>query len=354
VLARSQSPATTATMQAFGTDHIVNPFATFGAYLSLAMQSPGSYRLLSWLTGLPGTTLDAETCPPRGRWIVCGYGQFGREVVDSLRREVMPICIVDAAPAPDAGWTTAEYVCGPVTDRGTLLSAGIADAVGIVAGTGDDVTNLAIAITARTINPRLYVILRQRLRASQPLTDAYDADIVMVASEIVAHECIAVLRTPLLARYLAVVRSRDDAWADAVVARLEGCLGTVTPELWTVRLTDKEAPAIATWLRTEAAKIRLSELSRDPSDRDATLDCVPLLVARDQADPLAMPDPAFELACDDAVLFAGTLAARNAQAQTLVNINVRDYVLSGREVPGGHVWEWLANRRDRRGLAVHT
>lgn len=54
-----------------------------------------------------------------------------------------------------------------------------------------------------------------------------------------------------------------------------------------------------------------------------------------------------ELAAGDGVLFAGTLAAHRAQAQMLVNANVLAYVLQGRDIPGGVLWRWLSDRRDK-------
>ena len=54
-------------------------------YLVLAMREPGCYRLLDWLTGTPGTKLRSEYAPPRGEWVVCGYGRFGGKAgIDSF------------------------------------------------------------------------------------------------------------------------------------------------------------------------------------------------------------------------------------------------------------------------------
>jgi voltage-gated potassium channel len=89
VLARAMSREVAANMASFGTDSIINPFTTFGDYLGLTISSPASYQLLSWLTGLPGTSLKPETVPPRGHWVVCGYGRFGRGVVAAHRHEGM-------------------------------------------------------------------------------------------------------------------------------------------------------------------------------------------------------------------------------------------------------------------------
>ena len=313
VLARAMSRETAANMASFGTDHIINPFAKFGEYLALAIASPGSYRLLSWLTGLPGTTLEPETAPPRGHWVVCGYGRFGREVVQAFRGHGMDVTIIEKQGS----------------EKSVLEEAGIERAVGIVAGTDDDVTNLSIAVTARELHPRIFTILRQNLQANRELFSAYRADILMVSSEIIAGECLALIRTPLLGRFLAVVRSQSDAWADGVIARLQTSLGNDTPEIWSVAL------------EFERVTVTVGDLRRDPRDRSQRLACEALFLLSSNKEHVLPPDEE-SLAPGDQVLFAGTPEARDAQWPMLRNVNVRDYVLKGVEVPGGWIWQKLS------------
>jgi len=87
VLCRAMTREVAKNMESFGTDHVINPFQRFGEHLWLALHAPAVYRLISRLTGLPGTTLTSDTAPPHGHWIVCGYGRFGREVVGCFDRE---------------------------------------------------------------------------------------------------------------------------------------------------------------------------------------------------------------------------------------------------------------------------
>jgi Trk K+ transport system NAD-binding subunit len=328
VLARAMSRETAANMASFGTDHILNPFAKFGGYLALAIASPGSYRLLSWLTGLPGTTLEPETAPPRGHWVVCGYGRFGREVVAAFREHEMDVTIVESAG----------------TEAPTLKEAGIERSVGIVAGTDDDISNLSIAVTARELNPQLFTILRQNLRANHALFDAFSADITMVSSEIVANECLALVQTPLLGRFLQVVRTESDAWADGVIARLRARMGEAAPEIWSVPLSTGGAYALHRALFFEGARIALGDLYRDPRERERRLPCEALYLARDD-ESFVLPPEDFILKAGDQVLFAGTPDARQAQWPMLRNINVCDYVLTGVEAPGGWIWQRLRARR---------
>ena len=339
VLARAMSRETAANMASFGTDHIINPFARFGDYLAMAIASPGSYRLFSWLTDLPGTTLEPETAPPRGHWIVCGYGRFGREVVEAFQEHGLDVTVIDPSDTAPEG---LAHVRGHGTEAAPLLEAGVQRSVGIVAGTDDDISNLSIAVTARELNPKLFTIVRQNLQANGPLFEAYRADITMVSSEIIAHVCLALIHTPLLSRFLDVVRGETDAWADAVIARLQATVGSGTPEIWSVAVSAHGAPALHRGLLAEGARATVGDLMRDPRNRDERLACEPLYLQRGGA-ATPLPDPATPLAAGDQVLFAGTADARDAQWTMLRNVNVRDYVLTGVESPGGWVWQRFAN-----------
>ena len=337
VLARAMSREAAANMISFGADQVINPFAKFGDYLAVAIRSPGSHRLMSWLTGLPGTTLRPETAPPRGRWIVCGYGRFGTEVTRAFRGQNLDVTVVDPDETALAGLGLVRALG---TDAEALRQAGVNDAVGIVAGTDDDISNLAIAVTARELSPAIFTVLRQNLRANHALFDAYGADITMVSSEIIANECLALLQTPLLARFLEIVKQEDDAWADRAIDRTQGAIGAEAPDLWRVALTASDAPACHEALGRADYPVTLADLVRDGGARERRLDCMPLLLVRDQA-ASAMPDESTRLARGDEVLFAGRPAARRTQRSALVNVNVLDYVVRGTDQPGGWIWQRL-------------
>ena len=254
VICRCHTPDIATSLRTLGVSQIINPFQEFADRLVMAMIGPNTYRLLSWLTGLPGTHLPPRVPAPPGRWVVCGYGRFGAEVVGSIRRGGFDVSIIDPRDyeAPDA-----HMVQGLGTDAAVLRKAGVEDAAGVVAGTDNDAANLLIAIAARQINPQLFVILRQNLLVNRPLFEAAGAAMTMVSSEIVANECLALLRTPLLGEFLDVVKARGDDWADGVVRRFMVAVGDEVPHFWALasRCATRRAsstlsdarPALSSW-----------------------------------------------------------------------------------------------------------
>jgi Trk K+ transport system NAD-binding subunit len=341
VLARSLSPTASANLASFGTELIINPFRLLGEYLGLLLRAPAAYHLLDRLVGSAASPEIANRSPPRGRWIVCGYGRFGREVVAALEAEGIEVTVVE----PDPGVAGERpHIRGRGNDSDSLRAAGVEGAVGIVAGTNDDVSNLSIAVTARHLNAKLYVILRQNHTANEPVFAAYRADFTVVSRAIIAEHCIAMVRTPLLGRFIARIRSHDACACEEIPALVEQRLGDRHISAWTASITASGAPAVTHSLPSR--HMTLEALMRDPAERERLLDAVPLLLHRDGQD-LLLPAAGLELAPGDQVLFAGTQRARQRQRSTLMNRDVLDYVVTGRDIESGWLWRRLAPPRAR-------
>lgn len=337
VLARARSEEVAANMASFHTDHVINPFNVFGEYLSLLLRAPRVYALLDRLIGSAASPETTDRLPPRGHWVVAGYGRFGREVVECFDREGLDITIIDPNPPAEID---RPLVRGTGTNEAPLRAAGIEHAVGIVAGTDNDVNNLSIAVTARAIRPDLYVIVRQNHTANGALFTAYGADYTVVSRAIVAEHCIALVRTPLLAPFIARVTHGDEAVGEPLLAQLEALVGNERITAWSVPFSSTDAPAIHRAMIDDHAAVTIEALLRDPRDRTRPLHAVPLLLKHDTGITLAPPTDT-TLKPGDELLLAGTNSARQRLCQTLENANVRDYVLFGLDIPGGTIWQHL-------------
>ncbi len=336
IMCRADSLDTAANMASFGIEDIVNAFEVFGEHLAIAINNPGLHLLYQWLTGVPGERLAMPMEPPRGKWLVCGYGRFGKAVSRHLNKEGNELVVVDEHPA-----TGYEHcVIGRGTEAHTLLEAGIEQAVGIVAGTADDINNLSIAMTARQLKPELFVVLRQNRHANAALFQRFNANATMQPSSIVAHEFLSLLTTPLLSRFFSLALSQDDAWADVTLSRIAAVVGDTVPEVWDLELSKSKTLAIWQTL-DEGTNVRLDDLMRAPSNRHDKLACIPLLLKRGRDEVLA-PDNDTPLHDGDRILFCGEAHTRRQQALGLHDYNMLSYLLTGNEAPGGLVWRRLA------------
>src|SRR3954470_19143758 len=116
VIARTTSRAVAERMLAFGGPAVVNPFDRFGEHLGLGIRAPASYQLVTWLESGPGATLPERGHPPaEGRWVVCGFGRFGRELTADLIAEGLAVTVIEAV-AGDPATGGPPRVTGDGTD----------------------------------------------------------------------------------------------------------------------------------------------------------------------------------------------------------------------------------------------
>jgi Trk K+ transport system NAD-binding subunit len=340
VVCRAESREVAVNMASFGTDHVIDPFQLFGAQLGSAIHAPGVFLLQRWLTAVPGSLLPEPLYPPGGNWVVCGHGRFGQEVVRNLEREGSRAGVVEVDPRRLAG--VARAVHGRGTEASTLIEAGIREAVGIVAGTSSDVTNLSVVMTAREIRPDLFVVLRKNYSHNDVLFDALRAELVMQPAQVVAQACLHLLVSPLVSRFLSAAGERGNDWCNELASRLAGVSSERAPLNWTVEIERSRAPAACS--ACDAGGLTVGDLLRDPQDRDAPLSALALLLVRDGEQTL-LPQAGAALRPGDRLLMCGRGSALHKQRLLLHNHNVLRYAMTGEDSPGGWLWRRLAKPR---------
>lgn len=337
VMARSESREIAANMASFGTDFIIDPFERFGSYLGIALSSPSLYLLREWLTAVPGTPLAEPIDPPKGNWVLAGFGRFGRAVADNIAKAGDRVVVIEINPE---GAGLPEAVRGSGTEAHTLEAAGVRSAVGIVAGTPSDVNNLSVVMTARELNPNLFVVMRKNRIANGILFERLKPNLVMQPSRIIARTAFGILSAPLVHRFFALARDRDDAWANELVARVAAVTADTVPDTWTLHVNRQGASAAFEWARAEA--LRVEHLHLDPADRANRLPAIALLLAR-SGEELLLPAESTPVKPGDRILFCGPREASRRQLYSVNNPNAMQYIVTG-EVPSAAVWRWLARR----------
>jgi voltage-gated potassium channel len=340
ILARARSPMVAANMASFGTHHIVNAYERFAEYLALSVSAPARFRLIEILTGLPATPVPEVHRPPRGHWIICGYGHFGQAVARYLALPGVELTVIDPdADEPENG----TLIRGFGSEAAVLEKAGVMNAAGIVAGSNQDVDNLSIAMMAKRLNPDVFIVMRQNQAANDLLFETFRADFSMVNTRVVAQECISILTTPLLARFLAAVRKMDEDWSQTLATRLEGLCEGLVPEVWGVHIDGASTPALHHVLLARHP-ICIGQLILDSTDRDTQLPALVLMIER-QGELVLLPGNEYELKPGDALLLAGQHAARSHLDLALKNVNALDYLRTGHDWSGGWLWQKLFPRK---------
>jgi Trk K+ transport system NAD-binding subunit len=339
VLARSETRRVSANMASFGTEVRIDPYTIFAERLYLALTSPTKYLVQDWLISVPGSELRTEMNPPSGRWIIAGLGRFGSRIAPQLERAGLPYTVIDVHP--DRVKNREGAVLGRGTEADTLMQAGVKDAVGIIAGTGDDIDNLSIIMTALELNPDLFVVGRQEIQQNDELFESSGADLVARRSLIVARRILAMATTPLLRVFLSHLVNEEDSFAEIVKTRLDNVLRGRAPNLWMEELSSATASAILAAAR-ENVEIRLEHIAYNlRTENPEKLDCACLILERG-ASRLFLPGPQQELLQGDRLLFAGRGSARRLMSWTLTDPNSLISFATGRQHPRGAIGRWLA------------
>jgi len=97
-----------------------------------------------------------------GHEIVCGWGRMGQAVVEELRRARRDVVVIEAKEEKVKRLQALDVpvVGGDATTEASLRSAGIERARGLVACLNDDAHNVYTVLTARSLNPDLFIVAR--------------------------------------------------------------------------------------------------------------------------------------------------------------------------------------------------
>lgn len=301
-----------ARMAAAGSRHIINPFDSFAERVAMSIRTPSMHVVYEALTTQAGTATAEVPKLPRGRWVLCGWGLFAR----TLRRELLDldieVFVIDTTLDDSCDKTNSFR--GDPTDPAVLRKADVDKADALVAGTTVDIDNLAIVLSARALNKRLFIMARQTQRRNAEVFRAAPADAVMVSSYVVAAEVLRDLRAPLLSAFLRQAMNQDENWAAALLARMRAAIGSAVLESWSMVVNAASLPAVHTAvMRGEVVVLDRLLLPLDPTqDR---LRALPLLLQRTtgqgSTERLLLPASDTVLQADDQVLFCGRDRARS-------------------------------------------
>ena len=346
VHARAQSNSATANMRSFETDYVVNPVEEYIRRMELSITRPDLFRLYHWVSSGPGARLAPPVKVPGGNWIVCGFSHVGRAMAELLEQHGMSVTVVD--PNPDGPGRPDSAVAGRGTEAETLSEAGVESADGIMAATTDDADNLSILITARDLNPELFLATLENGYSTHALFRAAEPDFVGQPSQVIAGYMLCRVSSSLVEPFLTAMLERDNDFARDLLAKLLRHQAEDSPEFTGGRISAKRAPAIARAIDA-GIKVPVSTLLRDPRNRDSRLPLEVVLLRRDGEDILC-PDDDVALELGDRILLAGHNGAALRVRSALENDRILEYLLVGVDRRSGWVWQrWHARRGNADG-----
>ncbi len=117
----------------------------------------------------------------KGHYIICGYGRVGHEVAKSFKGHKIPFVVIDSKSemVQELNGFDTPYIIGDASSDEALEAAGIRSAKGLVAASDSDVTNVFVTLSARVLNPKLYIVARASFMESEKKLKKAGADRVI-------------------------------------------------------------------------------------------------------------------------------------------------------------------------------
>lgn len=138
-------------------------------------------------------------------YIVCGYGRMGRQIIRDLLMRDEPFVLVDANQ--DLAESLLEegipFIIGDATDDDVLFSAGVERAKGLVASLSGDADNIMTVLTARELNPKIFIVARVVRDESESKLRRAGANRVINPYQIGGHRIALSLLRPAVHDFLA-------------------------------------------------------------------------------------------------------------------------------------------------------
>lgn len=153
----------------------VRPLTRVGRAYTMVLMLAGIGVIFYLITGLAKIIVEGEIRDALGKrklqrdikklrdhYIICGYGRIGEIIARQLKVRHIPFVILENKPELVAGLEDSGYhiLVGDATREEILLEAGIGRAKGLIAVVSSDVNNVFITLTARSLNPHVFIVAR--------------------------------------------------------------------------------------------------------------------------------------------------------------------------------------------------
>ncbi len=151
----------------------------------------------------------------KDHYIICGYGRVGSSICDALgSSKSLGLVVMDRDPDSISRLEKGglHYIEGEATDEDNLIRAGVEKARGLVAVLKTDSDNVYVTLTARQLNPNLFIVARSGERKSENKLLSAGADKVVSPYRMGGHRIAQMIARPAVTDFLELAtmgESRD-------------------------------------------------------------------------------------------------------------------------------------------------
>jgi voltage-gated potassium channel len=192
----------------------------------------------------------------KDHYIICGYGRVGRGAAHELRHAGVPFVVVDNNPdrVERAMLAGMLAVAADSTQDETLRLVGIERARGLVAALATDADNLFVLLSAKGLNPQIYVATRAAEEGAEAKMRRAGADAVFAPYAMTGHRLAQSLLRPHVVQFLDF--TTKDVGEDIAIeqVRVSGASEMVSKTIKEMQLR-KEVGVIVMAIRKESGEM---------------------------------------------------------------------------------------------------
>ena len=149
--------------------------------------------------------LDKQITKLKNHYIVCGYGKVGSVLAQNIMSKVGgEIVVIEKNPdlIPAIEKDNIKYIIGDSTDEETLKKTNIKHAKYLVAALSQDIDNVYLVLTAKTLNPDIFIMARASSIEAKKKLRAAGATRVESPYDIGAHGMALRILRPVIHKFM--------------------------------------------------------------------------------------------------------------------------------------------------------
>jgi len=148
----------------------------------------------------------------KNHYIICGYGRMGKHICDSLHESKTPFIVIENDH--DQIDTLIEkqfpFIEGDATNDDIIIHAGIKRAKGFAAVIRTDAENVFATLSAKELNPAVYVVSRAIEEGTEQKLKKAGADRVVKPYELSSTRLVQLLLRPGVSDFIDVVSAKNN------------------------------------------------------------------------------------------------------------------------------------------------
>jgi len=156
----------------------------------------------------------------KGHYILCGFGRIGEIIARQLKDRGLSLVVVDHKQSlvPRLEESGYYFIIGDATREEVLLEAGLERAKGLISVLPTDADNVYVVLTARSLNPSLFIVARGEEPGSEKKLRRAGADKVESPHQMGGQKMAQTIMRPTVVTFMELAMKEGVDWTMEEIA----------------------------------------------------------------------------------------------------------------------------------------